>query len=541
MRQLGIIAGALALLVACGSGGEGAAVQSFVAFGSSTASITLAWQPTAGATGYTVERAGGDGSFAPIASFDGTAQAYLDTGLTAGTYRYRLAALGTADLPREAEATTSADESIRTVDDPAIGDPVTQTVGSAGGTVERTDGTVRVIVPAGALPDGTAVVVQAITSPLDPLDPAFEITADGRFALPVTVSLGLSDEEAADPSNLAIAVKQPDGTWVRVPAILGSDGRALSVTLPADPEEVPGKALPPPGPRGKKKVLKLRALMVSPGHTFVKMGTKTIVKAYLRFSDEPCAEEGHAGWFCQIALYNVNIPEPVVDDRPIKNSDGVWTNGGKGNIFVTSSETNIIHSAPSAKPSPEVWGVTFTMNKEPRRSAMAIFAWSECLAQDQKLPADVCLPPTWKGTASETARLTDLTGGFLNRDVQADVTWKPMQGDPLGTIWEATGTATYSATGRQGNCTITLPSTTVEIAGVLQFVPGSYFASGSGAPSAMICYHYDCPAGGSFDSCGPPMPWLGTGIQSFAPDDRTIAGTSAGGGITYTWSFARMP
>ena len=157
----------------------------------------------------------------------------------------------------------------------------------------------------------------------------------------------------------------------------------------------------------------------------------------------------------------------------------------------------------------------------------------------------VSVCPSWNGTASEEAILTDpVAGGSLNRRITATVVWKEMPG-PFGSVFEATGTAALSGSGVEAGCQVTITGGPVQISGTLQFFPTTppmYMAQGSYLPNNEICYeHTACPMGGSFTTCGTPPPWVSTGIQPYDPMVKTISGTSGGDGITYTWSFMRTP
>src|SRR6185436_9504041 len=148
----------LAFAVLAGGGGSGPE-PTFVAWGSSTTSVTVAWQPVDGATGYILERVGRD----PVL-LDAATTSYLARALAEGDYAYRLTAVGLDDV-QETQAHTSADVAVITTDDPPVGDPVVAAIGSAGGTVELTG--VRVTIPPGVLPDGSTVTLQPIASPTE--------------------------------------------------------------------------------------------------------------------------------------------------------------------------------------------------------------------------------------------------------------------------------------------------------------------------------------------------------------------------------------
>jgi hypothetical protein len=82
------------------------------------------------------------------------------------------------------------------------------------------------------------------------------------------------------------------------------------------------------------------------------------------FSDEICQEE-YVVWLCR----GFDVPRddrlmplrsPVIDPRPIRNSDGMWTLDGPGTLLVEADEHSVTYQAPSSRPNPAYWTITFT-------------------------------------------------------------------------------------------------------------------------------------------------------------------------------------
>ncbi len=529
MRARRIFLSTLLLWSSCGGGGDGdgggtvASDTRFVALGTSTSTISLAWLPLDGATGYTLER---DGQ--PLATLGADARAHLDGSLAAGRHVYRLTAVGVGET-LEAAAETGRDAPVQTTVDPPAGE-----LARGAGTVAVAGGAVRVEVPAGALPDGAMAGLQAIAAPTGDGDLAVELTADAPFALPVTLVFATGDDEAR---NLALAVKRADGTWVTAPAALAGDGKHLLLTLPADPPGLAKAPIGPVRPRDPTRVVRLRKVVIHPTHSFVKKSTKTLLKVMRRFSDEPCAAAS-VEWWCQAATYGHAFPEPVTIDREVRNAEGEWKNYGEGQIFADPQGSGLIHSAPPYRPVVETWRVTFSLKDRTMLVGTSIFVYAECLAPNQKAPEDTC-NYTWQGTS--TTRFTDVTPLY---QLTADVKWEydvasstedVAEFYPVGTVHLESSNPcityspdTYSFNGDEKN-----GSLTVDSSGETTTFEG---AAASFFPATFTDHCGDPPSSGSSIIGGP---WFfGTG--TVAEDGVTIAGTTSGGGQTYTYRFERQ-
>ena len=348
MRTLAIAA-LLGALAACHGADPGE--PSFVAWGSSTSTITLAWQPVDGATGYELERVGGE-----VVLLDAGEVFYLDRELPEGTYDYRLTALG-VDVPVQvAAASTSGDRAVTTVDDLAIGDPVVATVGSAGGAIELPDGRVRAIIPPGALPGETTVTLQEITPPTGGPDVAVEVSSEPAFSMPIELSFALDEDDRADLANVGVAAKQVDGTWVMQGARVEAD-RAITAVSP----EVDALWA---APRGRSRAVKFRRVRIQPDQVNVKANTEHTLFARAIYSDDICQTE-EVVLLCRgldvprgDALNP--LPAPIVEARPLKNKDGTWTLAGPGTLMIEADEHAVTYIAPGSRPDPDYWTVSFT-------------------------------------------------------------------------------------------------------------------------------------------------------------------------------------
>jgi hypothetical protein len=132
---------------------------------------------------------------------------------------------------------------------------------------------------------------------------------------------------------------------------------------------------------------------------------------------------------------------------------------------------------------------------------------------------------------------------YARRHAHAEVIFTLAPGDQAGTLFEATGTVTYSATGTGLDCTLELLPTTLPVIGYLEFAPTlpSPVYLISGGASGLLDHRLSCRD-------KPPMvismeawPWLVVPFQAAPVDAATLEGTMTVGDATYTWSFARNP
>lgn len=100
------------------------------------------------------------------------------------------------------------------------GPTASASIGTAGGTVASTDGTLQVVIPAGALPSDLTVTVTPTTSPGGAaVGTVYEIGPTGtKFAMPVTLTLAYDPTKlgGADPSMLRVAT-YASGSWQMLP------------------------------------------------------------------------------------------------------------------------------------------------------------------------------------------------------------------------------------------------------------------------------------------------------------------------------------
>ena len=340
----------MSLVLGCSEPEDDTFDGTFAAWGSSTSSVSLLWLPVEGASGYTLERIGGD-----TVTLGADQVQYLDRGLAEGTYTYRLTPIG--GEPVEAEATTSEDPATVTGDDAPIGEPVIATIGSAGGMIELPAGRARAIVPPGALPDGATVTLQEIAAPTGAGDVAVDIVSEPAFTGAIDIAFALAEDDLAG-GNIAIADKQADGTWVTADARVEGDRAIVKMIVPAELHA--GLATPP----GRNRFVRFRRIRIDPDPVLVRANQERALFAQAVFSDDICQDERHVA-FCQLAVGPHNdafqpLRSPIVDPRRVRNDLGTWALGGPGSLHAVPDEHSATYFAPASKPTRDRWLVTFT-------------------------------------------------------------------------------------------------------------------------------------------------------------------------------------
>lgn len=110
-----------------------------------------------------------------------------------------------------------------------IGEPVTQTIGPAGGALASPDGKLQLVVPAGALAADTAITMTPIEATGPGAFAAWRFGPEGTtFATPATLRFAASAEDLAgsEPDALRIGTQRADGAWEVVRAAV--EGNAIT-------------------------------------------------------------------------------------------------------------------------------------------------------------------------------------------------------------------------------------------------------------------------------------------------------------------------
>lgn len=100
-----------------------------------------------------------------------------------------------------------------------VGPPTTVTIGTGGGTITSSDGTVSVTIPAGTLAGDTTISVQAITNNAPGgLGTAYRLGPSGmHFSSPVTLRFIYPTDSVQVPELLGVAFQDTDNIWYAMP------------------------------------------------------------------------------------------------------------------------------------------------------------------------------------------------------------------------------------------------------------------------------------------------------------------------------------
>jgi hypothetical protein len=165
-----------------------------------------------------------------------------------------------------------------------IGTPVTQAIGSSGGSAEVVSAGAKIIVPAGALPDGSSITVQAISNTLAGSGEGIQISGDA-WTKPVTMQFSYPAGES-NPNNFRIAIQQNDGSWITSKsAKVDAVNRTVSVRLGPDSSATVAANTLKPNLKATAKlnprtIVMTKSFYLKPGSATVKLGGTAIFTAY---------------------------------------------------------------------------------------------------------------------------------------------------------------------------------------------------------------------------------------------------------------------
>lgn len=99
-----------------------------------------------------------------------------------------------------------------------VGDPVTKTIGTSGGSIASPDGVMELTIPAGALSINTAITIQPVTNKAPGgIGVAYDLLPNGTtFSKPATLTFHYTEEDVngSNPLFLYIAYQDISGAWV---------------------------------------------------------------------------------------------------------------------------------------------------------------------------------------------------------------------------------------------------------------------------------------------------------------------------------------
>jgi hypothetical protein len=264
-------------------------------------------------------------------------------------------------------------EVVKTAVGTLIGPPVTQAIGASGGSATVISAGAKIIVPAGALPDGSSVTVQAISNTLLGSGEGVQISGDA-WTKPVTMQFSYPVGET-DPNNFRIAIQQNDGSWITSKsAKVDTVNRTVSVRLgPDSSASIGGGALrstglKPTAKLNRRNIVMTKAFYLKPGSVTVKLGGTAIFTAYASVAVTEAAPSSQAtsddDELVPLVQPVVSSKKPIDDDEltpltrlrvvvreyPFTNAKAgftrLWSVEGPGKIEA-SGASNGLYTAPS--------------------------------------------------------------------------------------------------------------------------------------------------------------------------------------------------
>jgi hypothetical protein len=363
------------VLAAC-TESEPALDADYIVWGSSGSTVTVGWVPIDGASSFTIERGSSEADLAPIATLAPPETSFLDTGLaplTPYTYRFSyLAADGSTVVEPVQEAYTTDEEILVTGEPTPVGAPVITTVGATGSAIAVDATNATVVVPPGAVPDGTEVTIQPIASPYPDDDaPGVLISSSAPFAQPVDLVFAYDEIDALEPEHLTIAVQADDGSWISQPRVIDREARTVTHRFPATTARA--------GLVNLHGAVLLRATYVLPRMATVKVNQELGLHAWGVFSDSPLDDPSAARPAVAITIGLIIARQMNLRDmrRPARRTvrllentapgfERIWTvehvingNGVVGTI-ATPFAQGARYTAPAAKPASNPVAVRFT-------------------------------------------------------------------------------------------------------------------------------------------------------------------------------------
>jgi hypothetical protein len=114
------------------------------------------------------------------------------------------------------------------------GNPVSKTIGPAGGSIASADGTVQLTIPAGALSTSIVITIQPVSNECPGgLGLGYDFLPNGtQFAKPATISFNYAqDDSLNDPNLFFIAYQDQDNSWMADLAGVSLDTLGKTVSL----------------------------------------------------------------------------------------------------------------------------------------------------------------------------------------------------------------------------------------------------------------------------------------------------------------------
>jgi hypothetical protein len=241
----------------------------------------------------------------------------------------------------------------------------TVAIGAAGGSISNSSAGAKVIVPAGAMPDGSSLSIQAVSNPAADAKPGVRLSGSD-WTQPITIQFTYPTT-LKDPENQMISVQNPDGTWVSSSKVkVDGINRTISIRLAPDPSSLlSAGGLKATATSNTRDIVWTNNFLISPPSPTVQCGASQKFTAYARgarltngkkYAQEDLDLIDRADWKQRNLEYleehggeeALGTLSPRVNAYPLKNSkpgfERYWYTTGPGTISPSG-----VYTAPSGK------------------------------------------------------------------------------------------------------------------------------------------------------------------------------------------------
>lgn len=230
-----------------------------------------------------------------------------------------------------------------------VGNPVTQTIGAAGGTIQTVDGKIQITVPAGALTSSTQLTLQPVTQALPGgLGLAYELSPQNvTFSQPLQIRFQPPEADQAGASDAqGVAVQDDSGAWFA----LGGAQVAPASVRPARVSSITAQLRRlNRGTRLIKAIGVYARLRLTPANASVRNGQRLTLKVAGCDPVPPAVPPAR----------DDDDLAPIGCGSPGRNADSLNASAG---TLTQVSRTQLRYTAPGQTPSPNPVNLTVTYN-----------------------------------------------------------------------------------------------------------------------------------------------------------------------------------
>ncbi len=226
------------------------------------------------------------------------------------------------------------------------GAPISQSIGAAGGNLSSADGSLTVVVPAGAVAGATAFSITPITYPAGGSGAAYRLEPSGvTFTQPVTVTFHYvaSDVGELDEQGQGIAYQGADGVWR---AMLESSVNDLNNTVSVTTTHF-------------TDFIRVTFWKFVPSSAVLDVNQTLALFVEACIREDPGPNEPVTLGFDELSRLPRCYPSIRTGVWSVNNVQG--GNGTVGRVAVGASTASAVYTAPASAPSPRTVSVTADM------------------------------------------------------------------------------------------------------------------------------------------------------------------------------------